>query len=270
MSFQKHNSVISLIPYLNARPLVQPLTEMSDPGVSFVTDTPAVSCIKLADGKVDAGLVSSIALAQIPGAAMVDQVCIASEGPVESVLLISEKPPEAIRTVSLDPASRTSNILIQILFRMWLKQPVTFHESQTTDIAAELANRDAVLAIGDRAFHFGLEHPSMVAMDLAMEWKHFTGLPFVFAVWGLRMDSPLNPDIFRHALDIGLSRLQQIADQAADELESGSLNRSMIQRYLSENLHYRFASRERKSLFLFYRYARELNLIDLVPEIRFV
>lgn len=270
MNFQKHNPVISLIPYLNARPLVQPLTEMPDLGVDFVTDTPAISCRKLGEGEVDAGLVSSIAIAQLPAVAIVDQICIASEGPVESVLLFSEKPLESIRTVSLDPASRTSNTLIEILARMWLKQPMTFHEARTDDIWMELENQDAVLAIGDRAFHFGLEQPSLIVMDLAMEWKHFTGLPFVFAVWGLRNDSPLNPDIFRHAGEIGLSRLEQIADQAADEMGSGTLDRTLIRRYLSESLHYRFASRERKSLFLFYRYARELGLIETVPEIRFV
>ncbi len=270
MNFQKDKPVISLIPYLNARPLIQPLTEMSDLNVDFVTDTPAQSCRKLAEGEVDAGLVSSIAIAEIPAVAIVDSVCIASEGPVESVLLLSEKPLESIRTVSLDPASRTSNTLIQILTRMWLKQPITFHESQSDDIMNELDRQDAVLAIGDRAFYFGLELPSLIAMDLAMEWKHFTGLPFVFAVWGLRNDSTLNPDVFRHAGEIGLSRLEEISNQAADEMGSGSLNRSLMQRYLSESLHFRFASRERKSLFLFYRYAKELGLIDAVPEVRFV
>jgi len=257
-----------LIPYLNALPLTCHL-KTGNPTFSVSSDVPSVSCSKLAAGEVDAGLVSSISLPEIAGIQAVTGVSIASEGPVESVLLFSKKSPEQIHSIGLDPASRTSNVLIQILMARWLKKECTFSPFHD-EIAKGIQKMDAILAIGDRAFRFALENPSLIAMDLATEWKHFTGLPFVFAMWGLRKTSPLSPSIFREAMASGIEKRIEIADSFSEANQFSKLQKQVTRRYLTHNLHYTFGSRERKGLFLFFRYATEMELIRPIHELAFV
>src|SRR5690606_38956258 len=66
-------------------------------------------------------------------------------------------------------------------------------------LEAELARcqveRRGLLLIGDRALaaHRLLEaraESELRFIDLAEQWGKFTGLPFVFAMWGLRADLP--------------------------------------------------------------------------------
>ena len=269
MTSKNRKPAISIIPYLNARPLTDRLLADNRDGFVTVIDEPAASCIKLANGTVDAGLVSSILVPETDDIDIVDGVCIASEGPVESVMLFSDKPVEKISRILLDPSSRTSNVLIQVLMQLWIGQDCRYEQATGTDIDALLKTNDAVLAIGDRAFQYALDNPSLVAMDLAMEWKHFTGLPFVFAVWGLRRDSSLSPDLFRDARDNGIRQIDTITENAIREMDLSIIHRRLIRRYLTENLHYTLGSRERKALFLFFRYASELGLVKEASDVRF-
>jgi len=268
LTSKQNKPVISLIPYLNALPLTDRFKTGEHP-FSVSMDLPAESCRKLEAGEVDAGLVSSVSLPEIPDIRAVDGICIASEGPVESVLLFSKKSPDEIHSIGLDPASRTSNALIQILMSRWLKKPCKFSPFQG-NITDGIEKMDAVLAIGDRAFRFAMESPSLVAMDLATEWKHFTGLPFVFAMWGLRKDSPLSPGLFRKARVTEAVKRIEIADNFSNANGFNALQRQMTRRYLTENLHHTFGPRERKGLLLFYRHATEMGLIHPVHHLEFV
>ncbi len=264
----RNKPVISLIPYLNALPLTCELaSEYSC--YEFTSDVPSESCRKLAAGTVDAGLVSSVSLPELPDISAVDGVCIASEGPVESVLLLSKKPLKKIRSIGLDPASRTSNVLIQILMANWLKTKCRFHPFRGT-VQEGLRELDAILVIGDRALTLALETPSLVAMDLADEWKKFTGLPFVFAMWGLRKDSIIPAEVFRNAKEKGLRMRAEISDRFSREHAFSGKQRAFIRQYLTQNLHYNFGPKEKNGLQLFYRLAREMKLIHPVHELKFV
>jgi len=260
--------VISLIPYLNALPLTHFL-KTKNPTYSVTTDVPSESCNKLAAGRVDAGLVSSISLPEIPDVCAVDGVCIASEGPVESVFLFSKKSPDQIHSIGLDPASRTSNVLIQILMSRWVKTKCRFLPFQG-ELAEGMRKMDGVLAIGDRAFLSAIENPAIIAMDLASEWKKFTGFPFVFAMWGLRRTSSLSPDIFRKAMESGMEKRIEIADQFSRENQFTKRQQQLTRRYLTHNLHYTFGPRERKGLLLFFSYATEMGLIHPSHELNFI
>ncbi|NOZ12976.1 MAG: menaquinone biosynthesis protein [Acidobacteria bacterium] len=268
MTSNRNKPLISLIPYLNALPLTRGL-QNSGNLFSTCNDLPAESCRKLAAGIVDAGLVSSISLPEIPDISAVDGVCIASEGPVESVLLFSEKPLPEIRSVGLDPASRTSNTLIQILMIKQGKSEYSFSPFHGK-IEEGIKEKDAVLAIGDRAFCFSLEHPSLAVMDLAAQWKDFTGLPFVFAMWGLKNDSVLPPALFREAVMNDMESRIKIADSFSRANGFTPRRQQLTRQYLTENLHYTFGSREKESLMLFYRYATELGLIHPAHQLEFV
>jgi len=260
--------VISLISYLNAKPLTLYFEDTISNKYSIESDIPSVSCNKLISEQVEAGLVSSIIIPENNNLNIVNNICIASEGPVESVLLIGNKSISNIKTIALDFASKTSNILLQILFTKYLNRKIEY-KVEKDSIETLLNKYDAVLAIGDKAFSYGIKNPSSVILDLAMEWKHFTGLPFVFAVWGILKTSKLDPAIFQKGKEYGMGKIDKIANSYAIENNLTSFGRKLAYKYLTENLSYNLGQREQKSLILFYNLANELKLINYTNKIQF-
>src|SRR5262249_15669417 len=122
---------------------------------------------------------------------VVPDISIASRGPVLSVTLFSRVPWQAIRRVALDEGSRTSAALTQVLLhRRYGVHPEVV--PLPLDCAAEEADADAVVLIGDRAMRAclpGFAH----AFDLGQEWHDWIGLPFVYAVWAVREGVDLGP-----------------------------------------------------------------------------
>ena len=108
---------VSVVDYLNARPLTWGLLREPLPRISVSRDTPSVCARKVADGEADVGLIPSIEYARQPELSMVPGLGIAASSEVRSVLLVSRVSREKIRSVSLDPASRTSVALTRILLR---------------------------------------------------------------------------------------------------------------------------------------------------------
>jgi chorismate dehydratase len=91
--------------------------------------------------------------------------------------------------------------------------------------AADLATlaglpHDAVLVIGDPALILGARHSYGWHYDLGLEWKRWTGLPFVFAVWAARRDAepPATRRVHEALLAArtwGLAHLELLAAAAA-------------------------------------------------------
>ena len=108
---------ISVVDFLNARPLTWGLLHEPPPGVEVSRDVPSACAAKLASGEADVGLIPSIEYQRIPGLKVV-------AGPRHrGVLRGALGPPrlgvsrEKIRSVALDPASRTSAALTRILLK---------------------------------------------------------------------------------------------------------------------------------------------------------
>src|SRR3954463_2070802 len=100
---------IGCVKYLNARPLIHG----GEGDVDF--DHPSALCNKLAAGKLDVALVSSFEFLRNPIYRIVDDVSIASEGPVYSVVLAHRGELSDIHEIELDPASQTSVNLLRCL-----------------------------------------------------------------------------------------------------------------------------------------------------------
>jgi chorismate dehydratase len=93
-----------------------------------------------------------------------------------------------------------------------------------------LAKHDAALLIGDVALVEGQKRREIAGcgrphvFDLATEWRAWTGLPFVFAVWAARADRALEIaasgiiEALRESKRRGLSDLGRIAAEAAAQL----------------------------------------------------
>jgi chorismate dehydratase len=157
-----------------------------------VTGTPAELNDLLAAGALEVSVISAVEYARhandlvlLPGLA------ISSDGPVRSVLLLSRRPAPRLdgRTVLLSASSRTSAALVDLLCRhRWGVRPrFAQARAEAADLEALIRlPHDAVLVIGDAALLLGARHAYPYAYDLGAEWRAWTGLPFVFAVWAAR------------------------------------------------------------------------------------
>ncbi|HYV36969.1 MAG TPA: MqnA/MqnD/SBP family protein, partial [Gemmataceae bacterium] len=126
------------------------------------------------------------------------------------------------------------------------------------DAAAEDADADAVLLIGDRAMRAclpGFAH----AYDLGQEWHDWVGLPFVYAVWAVREGVDLGPveAALHEAKRLGRQEIGQIAFREAPLLQ---LDAGFCRRYLSNIIRFDLGPREQAGLHHFYMLACELGL----------
>src|SRR5262245_812464 len=187
---------------------------------------PSACAEKLAQGEADAGLIPSIEFRRIPDLVRVGGLGIAADSEVRSVLLVSKVPRGKIRSVSLDPASRTSAVLVRLLLNRVYGLDPEFH-------AASSDQADARLVIGDPALKARLQ--GQVVLDLAAEWKSWTGYPFVFAFWAVRREAWRDdlPQLFASAHRRSLDHFDEmVAEEAAQIGGDGTLSRAMIEDYL--------------------------------------
>jgi chorismate dehydratase len=247
---------IGAVTYLNTRPLIYDLEALA-PDAELVLDVPSRLADLLAEGGLEVALIPVIEYFRAGGYTIVPDIAIASRGPVLSVTLFSRVPWAAIRRVALDAGSRTSAALAQILLRSryGIRPEVV---PLPLDGAAEEAEADAVLLIGDRAMRAclpGFAH----AFDLGQEWYDWTGLPFVYAVWAVREGVDLGPveAALHEARRRGCARTGQIAHAEAPRL---GLDAGFCRRYLSNIIHFDLGPREQAGLHHYYMLACELGL----------
>jgi len=246
---------ICLNDFLNARPLVWGLLRNPPPGLEVIRDLPAGCADRLRSGEVNVALIPSIELVRIPGLRRVEGLGIAAESEVRSVLLVSKVSREKIRTLRLDPASRTSAVLVRLILRR--------RYGLSPEIVAESA--DADLVIGDPAMGIGPQ--GRVVLDLAAEWKSLTGLPFVFAFWAAREEAWTEelPVLLRGSYeasrrDFGAmvsSELPRLRESRGAEITS-----EMVADYLRHCLHYELTERDEEGLSRFYRWVEEDGLLE--------
>ena len=144
-------------------------------------------------------------------------LCIASNGPADSVLLFSKFPIEELEgaNIALSHASATSNKLLEIIFKEFLKINATFVVETIHELSLQQSNKyPAYLLIGDHALYEYSKMPRNIFIyDLGALWKKHTGLPMVFGIWVVRTDLTTTIEIsslanqLRVAKEIGLSKL---------------------------------------------------------------
>jgi len=241
----------SVLPYGNALPLVYFLGETS-PGAEISYYLPRHSAGTLIDGQVDAALVPVVDFFAHPALRMVPGLGIGADGDVTSVLLRCHRPLRTVATVGLDPESKTSNVLAQIIGREH------FRLSCRVRYMADAAATDANVCIGDRAL---CARPSLETYDLAGEWKKMTGLPFVFAVWAVHQSCSHMEDISRilqTAKHRGCRSRRQLAALCSRRL---GLAEDRCYDYLANRLYYDLGPRQLEGMNLF----RDLAADFLTP-----
>ncbi|HXY29529.1 MAG TPA: menaquinone biosynthesis protein [Gemmatimonadaceae bacterium] len=223
---------VGRIPYINCYPIYGAIDRGIVPlNAQLVTGVPSALNDLAARGQVDVSVVSAVEYARDAGRyLLLPDLAITSDGPVRSVLLLSRRPAESLagRTVLLSRSSMTSAALLRLLFEhVWRCQPVfAAGDAEITDLDhLDAEPHDARLVIGDAALvlgsHAAPAHESYpYVYDLGLEWKQWTGLPFVFAVWVAQRSAPVREALDIHARliearDWGLGHRATLADQAA-------------------------------------------------------
>ncbi len=232
---------ISAVAYTNTKPFIYGI-ERSEVlnQIDLSLDIPSDCATKLIHNQVDIGLIPVAAIPFVPNAHIVADYCIGSVGAVNSVFIFSNVPVAEIKTVKLDPQSRTSNQLAQVLFRLHFRVEATF----TTD---QEAKTDAIILIGDRTF--GRKQDFAYAYDMGEEWMKFTGLPFVYAAWVANKEIPSAfIGEFNKALAFGLAHRKEVLKELP-EVENFDL-----EDYLLNKLDFDLTDEKRKALDLFLSY----------------
>ena len=259
---------VGRIPYVNCYPVYGAV----DRGVvrldaALVDGVPTALNRMMAAGALDVSVVSAVEYARHADRyLLLPDLAISCDGPVRSVMLFSKRPAMELdgRDVVVSRSSMTSVALLELLFQhVWHARPrFVPGNAELSDVARfSSETHDARLVIGDAALLLtgsgaGRSDPFAYpyAYDLGDEWKRWTGLPFVFAVWVAQRTTVLADALQVHASliasrDWGVRHLDRLAAQAAEA--TGVLRASCLA-YLA-GLDYRLTAEYRAGLTEFYR-----------------
>ena len=225
---------IGRIPYINCYPVYGAI----DRGIvslagDLIDGVPSVLNERMAAGLLDLSVVSAVEYARDSRRyLLLPDLAISCDGPVRSVLLFSRRPASELggRRVIVSRSSMTSVALLELMFEnVWRARPdFVPGDSELADIAGFAdEEHDARLVIGDAALM--LSHVALTlseatrypyVYDLGQEWKQWTGLPFVFAVWVAQRSTAVAESLGAHASlilsrDWGLQHLPELAEQAS-------------------------------------------------------
>ncbi len=244
---------------------------LADFEVSYTVPSHCAEQLKF--GEADIGIIPAITYATIPGLVVLPDAAIAAKAAVRSILLVSRKPIEQVNTIAADTSSRSSVALARILCRKLWGRPRQFRDLPP-DLPSMLAACDAALLIGDPALR--IRRPEYFVYDLAEQWRKFTGLPFVFAFWAVRLEAlqAIRRDldvaaVFRNSRDHG-TEPPHIAHIARQWSPLVGLSEPEITAYLTTNVHYSLDAENLQGLELFFRYSAECGVIPQAPPLRFL
>jgi len=204
--------------------------------------------------RVDAAIVPVVDYLDTPRFEMVDGLGICADGNVESVLLQCKCPLEQVKIVNLDPASKTSNMLVKLLLKRH------FRIRQEISFCIGSPQADACVVIGDRALR---AKPALKTYDLAAEWKKMTSLPFVFAVWVHWKNHPDNrklSEVLHVAKNTGCKAVTELAKLHANRV---GLSEARCRHYLTSCIRYDVGPAEKKGMQLFGELYKSLNKIRI-------
>jgi chorismate dehydratase len=281
---------ISIVQYLNTAPLVWGFTNGPLAGKYELSFTVPSQCAEaLRAGAADIAIIPAIEYQRIPGLVVLPDLAIASQNRVRSLLIISKKPIEQVRSIALDRSSRSTQALTRILAEEHWKIYPEFVETEP-DLRVMLERADAAMLIGDPALRISIaiEKKSTVSLqgravcqaatlgvtsaeilhvyDVVGEWRKFSSLPAVMAMWAARPEV-ITPEVFadfaasRH---FGMAQISAICQEAARELE---LPQSALESYLRQNIDFSLGEENRRGLERYFHEAAKLGLIPIEKKI---
>ncbi len=181
------------VDFINCLPINLPI-ELGEVTVNatIINAVPSELNKKILSGEIDIAPISSYTYLQNKDKLVqISDLCIASNGPADSVLLFSQFPIEELdgAKIALSPASATSNKLLKIILREFIKVNAVYKVEALHTAPLQSKNYPAALFIGDHALlEFSNMPRNLFIYDLGSLWKKYTGLPMIFGIWVARKE----------------------------------------------------------------------------------
>ena len=237
---------VSAVSYLNSKPLIYGL--MNNDEIDLSLDIPSVCANKLLNDEVDIGLIPIAILPLMKEYFILTDYCIGADGAVSSVNLYSEVPLDKIENILLDYQSRTSVMLCKVLAKYYWKINPNWINADD-DFEQKINGTTAAVIIGDRTFDKVGVYKN--TFDLSLEWKNFTGLPFVFACW---VANKKLPDDFVESFNKTIAFGIEHKEAAIQEWIAKSTSKVDVREYLEKYISYPLNHKKRQGMELFLNY----------------
>lgn len=266
--------VVGRIPFLVCAPFFHLFLRESSLGreISFEDGVPSALNRKLWRGEIHLAPASSIAYAKAPNdLVLAPDICTSCRLEVHSVELFSRLPLEELsgRRIYLTAQSGTSVALLRIICSQYLKVCPQYTSDRTLC--------DAELLIGDEALREKAKNAWPFRYDLALLWREWQGLPFVFGAWSVHRSAlsfetlpktkrflalvQESIDAFRKDPGLALAfwKERYAVPFTAEELKS-----------YYDSLDYEFTEERKLSLQIYFKLCAEEGLFDAAPPLRFL
>jgi len=238
--------VVAIINYLNSMPFIYGIEKLRfSEEATLISCPPADIARLLIQGNADVGLVPVAALPKLENHEIVSEYCISSDNEVLTVVLVSNSPLNEVKKIYLDKQSLTSVNLVRILAaEKWDINPLW----EAYVPGTKINDNEALVAIGDKVFD--LRNKYRYCTDLALAWRHHTGLPFVFAVWAARKNLPGS---FIQKLNLTLSYGLQNIDAVIDYINETKAypENTPVRHYLTNSISYNLSPEKKDAIQLF-------------------
>ncbi|MFR9722547.1 menaquinone biosynthetic enzyme MqnA/MqnD family protein [Streptomyces sp. MS19] len=217
------------IQFLNCLPLYWGLARTGTLlDLTLTKDTPERLGELLVADELDIGPVSLVEyLRHADELVALPDIAVGCDGPVMSCMIVSKVPLEQLdgARVALGSTSRTSVRLARLLLGERYGVTPEYYTCPP-DLGLMMREAEAAVLIGDAALRASLHDAPRLGLrvyDLGAMWHEWTGLPFVFAIWGVRRDYlEREPETVREvhraflaSRDLSMAEVGKVAEQAA-------------------------------------------------------
>ncbi|SFT85401.1 chorismate dehydratase [Selenomonas sp. GACV-9] len=265
------------INFLNVLPLTWSYAHGADQGLTITRGVPAVLNNDIVNHRLDVSNVSSIIYARDSEELVVlPDVCVSTDGDVQSILLVSRKPIDDLRDdkIILTAKSATSHCLLKIILRGAYGAIPNYYVRHITPEDPIPEDATASLLIGDDALWlYHHQQPDLYYYDLGSEWKKMTGKKMVYALWVANQEfAEQNPamlqlvyDRIHHAFQHGLEHKREAIESV---LATKPFTYEQLDDYLGPTIRWNLTEEYIDGLRTFYDLAHQMNLIEHIPEIK--
>ena len=259
---------VGWIDYLNTVPFDFTLTDIGLPfSVNLVHGVPQKINKLLRENKIDIGFISSAEyIENFENYYLFPDLSISALNKVHSVVILSNIPLEEIKELYLTQASKSSQYLTKIIFSEFLKKNINYKKLENYE---DLTTK-SVLLIGDNAMKF--QNRFEYVYDLSSIWYEKTRLPFVFALWSVRKEFyEENENIVNEFAKALKKSKMKFFENPEFFLKKKFVDQPVEDKLLYlKNLDYCLSDEHMKSLKLFANYLKKINLIEEIPQFRFI
>lgn len=249
MSDHKNNLI--LVSYLNTIPFIEGFRLHPDHKFNLIYKTPSLGTEMFFNGQSDFALIPIGGLLGRKDYEICTDFCIGCDGPVRTVGVFSDVELDQIKTVYLDSDSRTSVLLVRILFDALGYHDIIWKEGIQHYFESDRSS-SGFLAIGDKVFEYENKFPHFI--DLGQTWKNTFQLPFAFALF-VKKPSISEPDVqeLNAILKTGITNIPHLDLQEFSHIGG-------IQEYYSQNISYHFDDKKKEAVKLFFEKVENLKL----------